>query len=330
MSPQRVHGIGREVFRVGKGAVLMREGETGKCAYFVLEGRLLVERDFGGKKEIVAEIGVNDIVGELAILDDEPRSATVIAAEDSTLLVLDKSRIHALIRHHPKIAEVVLKLLCRKLRTAHYAAHKNIDLQSPECWRRIGAILCLCAEVKKAPQDLFISFFDNIKALTDIPLQRIGLVLERLEKTGAVRTNGEQIEFVDQAMLRSFLLHCNEEFIEQDFPQPTPSKQYQALQVLTQYCRPVGEEMKWVDLPRKGIVELLASSDLWKTLSPAMQMQRAEEMLQCLTESGAIAFEISSPETLRIYFDKIEAYPKPKQEIEAFQTMKAVLFRPVS
>ncbi|RJP19242.1 MAG: hypothetical protein C4527_27045 [Candidatus Omnitrophota bacterium] len=114
----------QDTIEVKKGTVLIREGEIGNCAYLVLWGRLQISRDINGKRVVIGEIRPVDIVGELAILDEMPRSATVTVVEDSRLIELNKHRMKAIIRRYPDIAEVVMKLLCGKLRAT---ATKLVD-----------------------------------------------------------------------------------------------------------------------------------------------------------------------------------------------------------
>ncbi len=114
----------QDTIYAAKGTVLMREGEVGSNAYLVLEGRLTVEREMDGKRIIIGNISPVDIVGELAILDEMPRSATVKVAEDARLIELNKHRMKTIIRRYPDIAEVVMKLLCSKLRKT---ASKYVD-----------------------------------------------------------------------------------------------------------------------------------------------------------------------------------------------------------
>ncbi len=107
----------QDAIDVKKGTVLIREGEVGNCAFLVLEGRFQVIREMNQKKVVLGEIRPVDIVGEMAILDEMPRSASVVAIEDSRVIELNKHRMKMIIRRYPDIAEVVLKLLCSKLRS---------------------------------------------------------------------------------------------------------------------------------------------------------------------------------------------------------------------
>ena len=102
-----------QVVAVAQGAVLMREGESGDAFYIVLEGSATVDR--GG--HIVGGVWVGDYVGELALLDPAPRSATVRAATPLLLGVLDARAFAAIVRDVPALSNKLLKALARRLRS---------------------------------------------------------------------------------------------------------------------------------------------------------------------------------------------------------------------
>lgn len=60
------------------GTVLFREGEAGEKAYYIEEGRVSIVRG----EETIAVLGTGDIVGEMALIDDRPRTATAVCAAD--------------------------------------------------------------------------------------------------------------------------------------------------------------------------------------------------------------------------------------------------------
>ncbi|MEE3327709.1 MAG: cyclic nucleotide-binding domain-containing protein, partial [Myxococcota bacterium] len=77
--------------RLGTKETLFRKGDTGNQLYGVLSGRLKAMapgRD--GKELVFAVMGPGDVIGEIAVVDSEPRSATVVALERSELLSLDR------------------------------------------------------------------------------------------------------------------------------------------------------------------------------------------------------------------------------------------------
>jgi hypothetical protein len=79
----------RKVFEPG--AVIMREGALGDAAYMILSGQCRAYRAVGDKQETLALMGVGDVFGEMALLLDEPRAATVEAVDRVNVLVLGKS-----------------------------------------------------------------------------------------------------------------------------------------------------------------------------------------------------------------------------------------------
>ncbi|MEW6237368.1 MAG: cyclic nucleotide-binding domain-containing protein [Candidatus Omnitrophota bacterium] len=101
------------------GHVLIRQGEAGTCAYMLLSGMLKVEREVNGKPLFITEVKPVNIVGEMSILSDSPRSATVTVVENAKLLKIEKIRIKTMIRRYPDIGEALLKLLCAKLNRAN-------------------------------------------------------------------------------------------------------------------------------------------------------------------------------------------------------------------
>ncbi len=72
------------------GQIIMREGDVGDAAYMIVSGHCRAFRDASGQKEILATMGPDDVFGEMALLLDEPRAASVEAVDRVTVLVLDK------------------------------------------------------------------------------------------------------------------------------------------------------------------------------------------------------------------------------------------------
>ncbi len=74
----------------GPGSVIMREGDPGDAAYMIVSGHCRAYRATAGGPETLATMGPGEVFGEMALLLDEPRAASVEATDDVTVLVLDK------------------------------------------------------------------------------------------------------------------------------------------------------------------------------------------------------------------------------------------------
>lgn len=91
--------------------VLVREGELGEEMYIILGGRVDVYK----QEQHINELGPGDFFGELSIIDDIPRSATVITREPLTLLVLDRGRLFAHLEKSPKMASKIYWAFLRRM-----------------------------------------------------------------------------------------------------------------------------------------------------------------------------------------------------------------------
>jgi len=102
-----------------KGSVILFEDDPGDSLFIVRSGRVkvvLVSED--GREVILGVLGVGEHFGELSLIDDQPRSAHVIAMEDSTLLVLRRDDFRRRIEANPGVAWALLAELSRRLRRA--------------------------------------------------------------------------------------------------------------------------------------------------------------------------------------------------------------------
>jgi CRP-like cAMP-binding protein len=94
------------------GTKIIEKGEMGTCLYIIVEGRVKVQDG----DHVLAELGSRQVVGELALLDPEPRSASVIAIEETTLLKLDWEAFYDLMVDNIEIARGAIATLCRRIR----------------------------------------------------------------------------------------------------------------------------------------------------------------------------------------------------------------------
>jgi len=102
-----------------KGEVIFQEGEKGDSLYIVLKGQVKVcLYDEDGREYILAAIGKDGFFGELALIDELPRSANVRTLEVSELLIIRRHDFTRLLMENPTITIAILKVLSRRLREA--------------------------------------------------------------------------------------------------------------------------------------------------------------------------------------------------------------------
>src|SRR3954471_9425925 len=108
-----------EVVDFRAGDVLMTEGETGHEFFAVVDGEVGVTS--GG--ETVAKLGPGSYVGELALLDPGPRTATVTALRDTQTVLLSSREFYAAVEDVPGLARRLLTGMARRLREADAVSH---------------------------------------------------------------------------------------------------------------------------------------------------------------------------------------------------------------
>ena len=102
-----------------KNSVILFEDDPGDALYIVSSGQVkvvLIGED--GREVILSVMGDGDFFGEMSLIDDEPRSAHVIAMKDSQLLVLRRDDFQARLEENPRIALKLLRVLVQRLRRA--------------------------------------------------------------------------------------------------------------------------------------------------------------------------------------------------------------------
>jgi CRP-like cAMP-binding protein len=97
---------------VAAGKVLMRQGETGREFFVLVDGSVGIDRD--GTR--VRALGPGDFFGEIALLSEGPRTATATAETPTKLLVLGHREFHSLMSQYPSIQTSVLNCLASRLR----------------------------------------------------------------------------------------------------------------------------------------------------------------------------------------------------------------------
>lgn len=104
---------------VEAGNIIVRENEMAEIMYIIKRGKVEVFKGISGEKKRLAILGEKDFFGEMAILEEAPRSASVMAIEDSALIAIDKDSFRQSILEYPDIAFEVLKVLSSRLREAN-------------------------------------------------------------------------------------------------------------------------------------------------------------------------------------------------------------------
>ena len=102
-----------------EGQLLMRQGEVGNEAYVLMDGRVAVLVDSPQGEIVVAELGENELIGEIAILCDVPRVASVKALSEVKTLLIRKEQFLQLVSQFPQMGIEIMRSLADRLSAAN-------------------------------------------------------------------------------------------------------------------------------------------------------------------------------------------------------------------
>ena len=126
-----------------RGTVLFEEGQSGDRMFVIQSGRVQIVKRVGNEQVALAVLGPGESVGEMAILDGQPRSAGAVVLEDAILVVLDPKTFEGLIRQSGEIAVRIMRKLSQRLREANRQIEgfvaRNGALRAIEALRAIAA-----------------------------------------------------------------------------------------------------------------------------------------------------------------------------------------------
>lgn len=162
------------------GEVVIREGDRADCAYIIERGRVKVSRSAPGGSVVLAELGAGELVGEMGIISEKPRSASVIALEPCVLRVIEQHDLLDTLQSDRETAIKLLRVLFDRLRQADARLSQLEQPQSSRVpWR--GKLVALTAEAEKAlgaQQKLIEALPCRIGRANDDPLSLNDIALQ--------------------------------------------------------------------------------------------------------------------------------------------------------
>jgi len=112
----------KEAMSFAAGEFVFKAGDPGETMYIINEGEVEI---LDGSGTLLETAGPGSIVGELALIDDEPRSAAVVAKTDCRLVVVDRRRFEFMVQETPFFGLAVMKVLADRLRKTNARIPSN-------------------------------------------------------------------------------------------------------------------------------------------------------------------------------------------------------------
>jgi EAL domain-containing protein (putative c-di-GMP-specific phosphodiesterase class I) len=117
-----------DILDIPAGQLLFEEGDTGDCAYLVEEGLVEVFTRRNGQPLLLGNLQPGALLGEIALIDDAPRSASARAVTDSRLRVIRKEQLQERLAQIDPVLGMIMRLLVERYRRAMKAIKKDIPI----------------------------------------------------------------------------------------------------------------------------------------------------------------------------------------------------------
>jgi len=183
------------------GTVLFREGDKGEEMFILQSGKVKISKRIRGVEKTLATLEKGEFFGEMAILNDKPRSATAETVEDCDMLVIDRKTFETLLRSNVEIAIRFIKRLADRLRETN---DQMEALMIRDNTSRLVNILA--KQVKDAKGGSFSISIDELAGLAGIESGQAKLILEKLASVRILTlADGDHVTIANQEQVDRLL-----------------------------------------------------------------------------------------------------------------------------
>jgi CRP/FNR family cyclic AMP-dependent transcriptional regulator len=178
-----------------KDTVVFFENDEGDSFFMILSGRIKVTiLGDDGREVILSMLSPGDFFGEMALLDDEPRSATAIAVEETELLSLQRSDFESVVAAKAGISSALIKVLSARLRRAN---HQISTLALLDVYGRVARVLIdMAREEGRRLRDGRIAFrratHQEIANRIGTTRETVTRMMKDLERQGLIDVEGRE------------------------------------------------------------------------------------------------------------------------------------------
>jgi len=193
----------RKAYR--KSDLILMEEETGSVLFVIISGKVKVVRIGEDGREIILSImSSGEVFGEMALLDGESRSASVIALEDSDLFMIHGKDFVSLLHEYPAISVSLLKQLTQRLRKAD-ALIKSLSLK--DAFHRIGYVLLQFAEERGKIRQGRVEIEDlpvqqEIANMAGTTRETVSRTLTKMEKMKLIDVKNNNVSILNYDVFR--------------------------------------------------------------------------------------------------------------------------------
>jgi len=175
------------------GAVLFREGEAGDFMYVIQSGEVEIRRSIGEVERVLAVLPAGEFFGEMALINQRPRSATAVVRRPSRLLVIEPRTFEAMIRGKTEIAVRMIRTLAGRLERANQQIEilllPSANHRVVQCLRRLAEEQLDAAGQGGLEAAIYIPVqLEDIASRVALAPHEVAEIMERLASASLVMT----------------------------------------------------------------------------------------------------------------------------------------------
>lgn len=185
---------------------LFLEGEKGTTMFILQTGKVKITKNIAGEDKLLATVPAGEFLGEMAILLNEPRSATATVLEETKALVIDSNTFEAMIKSNTEIAYRIIKKLAQRVRDA------NAQIEALSIKDHNQKVVYTILRIAKAQGTPTISGgfkipvqMHDLQAQTGLEADKLAEIMGKLTKANLVKVLPDGMDVAPAEKMNKFL-----------------------------------------------------------------------------------------------------------------------------
>ena len=181
---------------IDPGQTIFQEGDSGDQMFIIQDGNVRVSKNIGGRDHILAILAKGDFFGEMAIVNNVKRTATITAVSSTELLCFNRDGFVSMINKNPKIALNIIDKLCKRIQHMNMQA-QHLAKRNAKALTALNLSFAFQGEGQVNSQLYYDRTVEDISLNLEIPLEKVKSYFTEFEQGGIIDITGNQISLSD-------------------------------------------------------------------------------------------------------------------------------------
>lgn len=187
-----------------RGETIFQQGDPGDALFVVVTGRVKISTRTGEGTEVFFDVlQTNDAFGEIALIDNQPRTASAIALEESQLLVVSRPHFMQLLEKDPTVSIHLLKLFCQRIRATSQLVEEAAFYDVPA--KLAKRLLTLAANDDSTPENVIAHSPEELSEFLGVKTPIINQYLQQWKQSGWLDLGRANITLIKPGALNDYL-----------------------------------------------------------------------------------------------------------------------------